>query len=81
MNTPAVGMSEEQARWLERSQPTAAAGSRDPLAAYVSEERMLELISVAEQGYVASAIRLAIREAVEAVRTGVPAAPTATLNS
>lgn len=43
---------------------------------YVSEKRQHELIHLADQGYCASAVRQAIREAVEAVKTGVPAQPT-----
>lgn len=41
---------------------------------FVTNERQNELIDLADRGLCAFAVRQAIREAVEAVRTGVPAA-------
>lgn len=50
-------------------------GTKDPLERYVSSARQQELIGLADAGAGANAVRLAIREAVEAVRSGIPAAP------
>lgn len=44
---------------------------------FVSEDRQRELMRLADKGFGAVAIRQAIREAVRAARSGVPAPATA----